>query len=69
MYKLQKVSELAQLAVLSFMKWKNNGLAFLLLNYPVLNLIAPKSFIALKQVFRMSPADHANLRSLLLSVQ
>ena len=45
---------------------KNNGLAFLLLNYPVLNLIAPKGFIALKQVFRMSPADHANLSFILL---
>ena len=66
MYKLEKVSELAQLAVLSFMKWKSNGLAFLLLNYPVFNLTAPKGLIALKQVFRMWAADHANFSFILL---
>ena len=45
---------------------KNNGLAFLLLNYPVFNLIAPKGFIPLKKVFRMSAADHPNFSSILL---
>ena len=45
---------------------KNNGLALLLLNYPVFNLIAPKCCIALKKGFPISAAHHAYFTFILL---
>lgn len=45
---------------------KNNGLALLLLNYPVFNLIAPKRCIALKKGFPISAAHHAYFTFILL---